>query len=218
MVSTDTSATSGRSTTRPYRSPRRQLQAARTRAAVLATATELFTSRGWAGTSMRDVARAAEVSVETIYSAVGPKAALLKAAVDIAVVGDAEPSPLADRSAFIRIGAAPTRHQRIDAAARLTADINERTHRIIEVLRTGARTEPTLHTEVIAATQRRYNTVTEAARMISGRDLPPDRIDELWALTSDQVYHLLVTERGWSRARYTAWLTGRIEEILDRPE
>lgn len=167
---------------------------------------------------MRDVAHTAEVSVETVYSAVGPKAALLKAAVDIAVVGDAEPSPLADRSAFIRIGTAPTRHERIDAAAHLTADINERTHRIVEVLRAGARTEPTLRTEVIAATQRRYDTVAEAARMISGHDLPPDRIDELWALTSDQVYHLLADERGWSRARYTAWLTGRMEEILDRPE
>ncbi|MCW2597450.1 MAG: TetR/AcrR family transcriptional regulator, partial [Jatrophihabitans sp.] len=69
--------------------------AARTRAEVLSAASDLFVERGWSGTSIRDVARGAGVSVETVYASVGTKAELLKTAVEISVVGDDEPIPLA---------------------------------------------------------------------------------------------------------------------------
>ena len=44
---------------RSYHSPRRRMQAAQTRAAVLDAATRLFGELGWADTSMRRVAKAA---------------------------------------------------------------------------------------------------------------------------------------------------------------
>ena len=44
---------------RAYRSPRRQQQAAETRAVVLAAADTLFATKGWSATGMRDVAREA---------------------------------------------------------------------------------------------------------------------------------------------------------------
>src|SRR5829696_4529614 len=69
---------------RAYRSPRRQQQAAETRAAVLAAAVQLFGERGWAATGMREVARAAGVSVETVYAGFGSKSDLLLAALDVA--------------------------------------------------------------------------------------------------------------------------------------
>jgi AcrR family transcriptional regulator len=84
---------------RPYRSPRRALQAQQTRAAVLVACRALFAERGWA-TGVRDIATAAEVSVETVYATLGGKVALLTAALDGAVAGDDDPVPLAERPTY----------------------------------------------------------------------------------------------------------------------
>ena len=73
---------SGGSARRRYYSPRRRAQADATRAAIAAAAWRLFTERGWAGTTVRDVARAAEVAEPTVYAAYGSKAGLAHALVD----------------------------------------------------------------------------------------------------------------------------------------
>ena len=88
-------------------------------------ATELFGEKGWAATGMRDVARAAGVAVETVYANFRSKSELLIACVNVAVVADAEPVPLAQRPAFLALGRG-TRAQRVRAAARLLRDIHER--------------------------------------------------------------------------------------------
>ncbi|WP_245574092.1 TetR/AcrR family transcriptional regulator [Amycolatopsis nigrescens] len=64
---------------RRYESPVRQARARRTRAHVVTTAGRLFAERGYAGTSMRQIAAAAEVSLETVTQT-GRKADLLLAA------------------------------------------------------------------------------------------------------------------------------------------
>ena len=82
---------------RPYRSPVRAERAARTRAAILAAAHVRFLADGYAATTVRSVAQAAGVSVPTIELAFGTKAALLKAAIDVAIAGDDEPVAVLDR-------------------------------------------------------------------------------------------------------------------------
>jgi len=68
---------------RAYKSARRQQQAVNTRAEVLDAALLLFADRGWAGTGMRDVAREAGVSVETVYANFRSKSDLLMAAIEV---------------------------------------------------------------------------------------------------------------------------------------
>src|SRR5690554_2448277 len=92
--------TSAARSKRPYNSTRRARQAAQTRADVLAAAMALFAEQGWAGTTLAAIADEAGVSVETIYNGFGSKKALLREAFDVAVVGDAEPIPLAERPEF----------------------------------------------------------------------------------------------------------------------
>ncbi len=72
---------------RAYRSPRRQAQAAATRAAVLEAARALFTERGYAATTVSAVAERAGVAVDTVYAAVGRKPQLLIELVDEALAG-----------------------------------------------------------------------------------------------------------------------------------
>jgi hypothetical protein len=72
---------------RRYHSPRRAEQAAVTRNAeqaavtrnaALASARELFVSKGYAATTVADIARHARVAVDTVYATVGRKPALLR--------------------------------------------------------------------------------------------------------------------------------------------
>lgn len=82
---------------RPYDSSRRREQARRTRASVLDAARRTFLAKGYAATTIAAVAAAAEVSVDTIYKQFRGKAGLLKAVYDVAIVGDDEPVPFAER-------------------------------------------------------------------------------------------------------------------------
>src|SRR5918997_4719993 len=99
---------------RAYRSPLRAEQARRTRGVVLDAAGRCFLDRGYAATTMKDVAAAAGVSVQTVFGQ-GSKAALLLGCVDRAVVGDDESTPLAAREPFVRFLEAP------DLAGKLAA-------------------------------------------------------------------------------------------------
>jgi len=61
-------ADSRRPAARGYHSPRREEQAAATRAAVLAAARDLFVAQGYAGTTVAQIARSARVAVDTVYA------------------------------------------------------------------------------------------------------------------------------------------------------
>ncbi|WP_440899787.1 TetR/AcrR family transcriptional regulator [Actinosynnema sp.] len=75
--------------TRGYTSPLREEAAARTRERVLRAAAELFAEGGYARTSVAAIARAAGVAVNTVYTSVGGKSALLLAMVDDRVADEA---------------------------------------------------------------------------------------------------------------------------------
>jgi AcrR family transcriptional regulator len=67
---------------RTYRSPRRAEGAARTRSRIVAAARTLLHDKGYARTTVTEVARRARVSVDTLYASVGRKPQLVLAVVD----------------------------------------------------------------------------------------------------------------------------------------
>ena len=207
----------GTSPTRTYNSPRRRMQAAQTRAAIVHAAQELFEKHGWIGTSMPRIARTAGVSVETVYSTIGSKVAVMKVAIDLAVAGDDEPVALADRPEYAALGLEPTLRERARAAAQLMGAINKRTGALDAALRQGAAVEDEL-AELVATLDRSHRQETAAGgALIAGRPLRDTEFDEVWMLTSIAVYDLLVRDSGWGRDQYESWLTDRIEELFSRP-
>jgi AcrR family transcriptional regulator len=180
---------------------------------VLEAATELFGQNGWAGTGMRDVARAAGVAVETVYANFGSKPELLLAAIDVAVVGDAQPIPLGERPEFAVLGRGSL-STRARAAARLLRQIHERTYGLGKTLREGAAGDAELAQRLTEGERRRRINIDEGARLVAGRPITDTEGDGLWAVVGMEVYQLLVDRAGWSPARYEDWLADTIGRLL----
>jgi AcrR family transcriptional regulator len=194
----------------------RAQRAQETKAALVTAATELFTTRGWANTGMREVAQHAGVAVETLYSHYSGKRQLLDAVVDRAVTGDDEPVAVADRPGFLAIGRGP-RHGRIAAAAALVAAIHDRTAPFAKLLREAATTDQEIAEVLRATRERQRRDVAAGVELIIGRVPSDDERDGVWAILSPEIYLLLVQESGWSLDRYERWLAATLARVLPRP-
>jgi AcrR family transcriptional regulator len=200
---------------RPYRSPLRVRRAAETREALLTAAEQLFVTKGWTATGMREVATAAGVATETLYAHFSSKRALLRAVVDVAVVGDSQPVAVAERPEFIAMGRG--RHvDRAAAAGRLLAGIYSRTGPIARVIREAAASDDEMGDELRATRDRQRRDVAVALELMMGREPTPSERDGVWALTSPEVYLLLVEESGWTPDQYAAWMAETLERVVPR--
>ena len=198
---------------RAYHSPRRQQQAAETRADVLRAATALFGERGWAATGVRDVASAAGVSVKTVHAHFRTQGEMLMAAIDVAVVGDAEPVPLDQRPEFIALGKG-SRTERARAAARLLTGIHRRTAGVNLALREAAASDPELDQQMRLREQGRRTNVADGVSLVLGREVSPAQADALWAVVDIGVYWMLTDLRGWSEQQYETWIAETIDRLL----
>jgi AcrR family transcriptional regulator len=109
---------------RRYHSPRRAEQAAVTRNAeqaavtrnaALASARELFVSKGYAATTVADIARHARVAVDTVYATVGRKPALLRDVLETSISGTDNAIPARQRDYVRRVSEATTARDKIAA-------------------------------------------------------------------------------------------------------
>lgn len=201
---------------RPYRSARRQQQAADTRDAVLAAAGRSFAERGWAATGMRNVASDAGVAVETVYANFSSKADLLLAALDVAVVGDTRQIPMADRPEFLALGDGDPA-ARIVAGARLNAEVIRRTAGLHRALTHAAASDATLAARLREDEERRRINVEQGAELVAGRPLTDRERDGLWAVGGAEVYLLLTELSGWTHQEYEGWLADTMRRLLDQP-
>jgi AcrR family transcriptional regulator len=201
-------------TGRAYESPLRAQYAAQTRAAVLAAASRLFDERGWAATGMRDVARAAGVAVETVYAGFRSKSELLSAALDVALVGDADAAPLDQRPAFVALGSG-TRKERITAAAALVTAVHQRTAGLDLALREAAISDAKLAEHLRECEENRRANTENGMSLVAGRVLTPVERDGLWAVLSVEVYRLLTRLSGWKPEEYKAWAVDSVDRLLD---
>src|SRR5260370_32162154 len=111
---------------RPYQSSLRGAQAEATREDVIAAAARLFAEKGYAATSIEEIAAAAGVSRTTVFTSVGGKAKLLKTALDVAIVGDDEPISLPDRPRSKAIRAEPDPRKYLALYAELVTEMDGR--------------------------------------------------------------------------------------------
>jgi AcrR family transcriptional regulator len=153
------------------------------------------------------------VSVETVYAHFPSKSELLMAAIDVGVVGDDEPVPLAQRRDFAAL-ATGSRADRIAAAARLITGINLRIRGLRRALGEAAVGDPVFARKVAEAEGRRRVNTQQGIELVMGRLVDDDVTDTVWALTGVDVFQLLTDIRGWSTRRYEEWLRQTLATVL----
>jgi AcrR family transcriptional regulator len=198
---------------RSYNSSRRALQAAQTRQDVLEAAVELFRANGWSGTTLAAIAEAAGVAVETVYNGFGSKKALLRAAMDAAVVGDVEPIPFVERPEF-RALAEGTLDERIARAAEVTAAIHERSAGIWQAITEAAGSDEEVDTWRLEMEQGRRLDVGRSAERIVGAPVDDHLVTTLWVLYSAETYRSLVVDSGMTRADYETFLAKATQRLM----
>ena len=107
---------------RPYRSPRREQQAAATRLAILRVAQGLFEAHGYAATTMAAIATEADVALKTVYLAFETKAGLLRAVWDLALKGDTDDAPVAARPWYLDVLEEPNPERKLRRLATASCD------------------------------------------------------------------------------------------------
>ncbi|MGI8868199.1 MAG: TetR/AcrR family transcriptional regulator [Mycobacteriales bacterium] len=205
---------------RAYTAPRRLEQAAATRAAVLDAARDLFIANGYTATTVTEIAGRAQVSIDTIYAAVGRKPALLRELVETAISGTAQAVPAAQRDYVIRIGAAPTARAKITIYAGAITAIQQRMAPIFLALRDAAITDrdcAALWSEI--AERRAANMRLFAADLRSTGEVREDLSDQqvadiIWSMNAAEYWVLLVRERRWTPGQFEAWLIDAWARLL----
>lgn len=198
---------------RRYDSLRRTLQAQATSVEIAQAARRLFVAKGWAATTVREVAREAGVSVPTVYSAYGNKTGLVQAIVDAADLSADAPRMLAELE-----DAAGDPPRQLAAMAGYDRRLFERAADVIALVREAARTEPDLATTYTDARRRADDTRIQVFTSWPEGTLREDlttSVDIYAALCTIDVFTTLTTERGWSPDRVeTWWATTLSRELL----
>jgi AcrR family transcriptional regulator len=205
---------------RRYASEVRDEQARRTRRAIVTAAHDLFLAQGYAATTIDAIAQAAHVSRRTVFNSVGGKPALLKLALDWAIVGDDEPIAMADRPAVKAILAESDPRQALGLWTQTVVGVASRVAPLGEVLAAAADVDPAAAQLLADEERSRMFGATAFVRYLASRGgLAPGvteqhAADLCWALMDGHLYGLLVMQRGWTSADLTQWLTDSLAAAL----
>ena len=193
---------------------RREQMAQQTRGDILRAARRLFAERGYAATSINDIAEEAGVAIQTIYARLGSKRGMLLALIDL-IDEEARVGSLAGA-----VTTAGTPLAALRAGVHLTRSFQERCGDIIEALFTASGAEPEL-ADAVAEGQRRHR---EGARITIGRieelnglrdDVAPARAQALLALsTNHEAWRELIRgyQLDWDPAE--DWLVDALSRAL----
>lgn len=208
---------------RRYVSEVRDEQARRTWRAIVTAARDLFLAQGYAATTIDAIAEAAHVSRRTVFNAVGGKVVLLKLALEWAIVGDDEPIAMADRPAVKAIQAERDPRKALTLWANNVVGVAARVAPISAVLYAAADGDPDAAELLADQARTRMSGATAFVSYLASLGALATGINEqqaadlCWALMDGHLYQLLVTERGWTAAVFTRWLSDSLAATLLRP-
>jgi AcrR family transcriptional regulator len=201
---------------RSYDSSGRRAAARARRQRVLDVAARLMVRDGYDATTVATIAAEARVSAETVYKAFGGKTGLVWAMFRRALEG-AGPVPAETRSDALRTTDPATL---VAGWARLATEVAPRVAPVLLLARAAARSDPRMqqeYDEMLATNLRRMQDNARALAALGGvRDgITVDEAgDVLYAVSSLEMYELLVMRRGWSIERYSTYVRDTITHAL----
>jgi len=199
---------------RAYHSPMRQRQTEETRQKMLAVSRRLFLQRGYAGTTTEAVAEEAGVSPRTVLAAFGSKRGILAELLSLNSFGEQYQELLG------QLRGEPNPYERVILIAQMTRQIYEASTPEFDLLRGAGAIAPELadvYREVGErhwSLQERFITFLDTCGVLRADLSHTKATDELWALTSFDLYRRLIIERGWSTEEYETWLAQTLIQQL----
>lgn len=195
---------------RRYDSTGRQAQARRNRQAILDAAQRQFLEGGYAATTIAAVAAEAGVSVETVYKSFGGKPGLVRGIYDRGLVGP-EPVPAYRRADELRERETDPRAIMRNWGT-IASEVSAVVSPIERLVRAAAASDHDMAALLQAHNDLRERRARHHARFLKERGYLREGVsvaqatDILWTCTSDELYDLLVTQRGWSPPRFARFL------------
>jgi AcrR family transcriptional regulator len=191
----------------------RQARTRRTRAAVVDAARTLFLDRGYAATTIEAISELSDTPQATVYRLFASKLGILKAVLDVSVVGDDESVAMLDRPRVGALMSDEDPRRQLAGFAALLRDLMVRTAPVHRILADAARSDEAAAALLADVARQRHEGQHRIARSVARSGSlrsglrERDAADIIHALASPEVYGLLVIDRGWSGERYEKWLT-----------
>jgi AcrR family transcriptional regulator len=203
--------------------PTRRERARATRLRIIKAAYTLFCERGYAGTTMVDIAAAAGVAVQTVYFTFHTKSDLLSRTYDFAVLGEDEPLPPEKQPWYAKMTSEPDVTKALRHLVDGVGAILARATPLDTVVRASAGSDP--DTARVRALHERwraegYRAMLEILRPKSAlRDgISPERATHLLLLyLGMDVYRVLVHDFGWTHEDWIDWTVATVAEQVFAP-
>jgi AcrR family transcriptional regulator len=203
---------------RKYSSAVRDEQAARTRRRILDAASALFLERGYARTTMKDIAELAGVARDTVHAVFGSKARVLTALIDLRLVPDGSVASVRERPDALAIKDEVDQRKQIELFAGFITGISTQLRPVFEILRTASAVEPEMASVFEEMDRFRMTNMQTYAKWIAARGalrVSTRRAGEiLWALASPDVARMLCDELGWTETQHAQWLSDTLKRTL----
>ncbi len=187
---------------------------------ILTAARTLFTTTGYAATTIKAIATEAGVAVQTVYFVFGNKRSVLAALLDVSIAGDDEPVPTLQRDWVADAVAQPDPLAQLRIHVHAAREILDRVGSTLLAVRAAAGADAEV-AQLWATTCAHHETVlrhlTEAlAEKVDGLDV--DRcVDVGLALLSPETHDLLLHERAWTAADYERWVVDALAAAAGLP-
>ena len=200
----------GKPVKRSYDASGRQARAQETRRRVIDVAHDLFISQGYGRTTIADIARGADVSVETVYSAFGNKAALLRQVWYVRLRGDDQEVRLLHRPEIQDMLAEPDLVVRLRRHAVVMTAVFRRFVPLHRALEAAAASEPSAAEMLAEFDANRLDACTQyakAAKKTGQLAVSAAECRDVFNATLDgAMWHRLVHESDWSDRRFAGFL------------
>ena len=187
------------------------------RSKIIEAARRVFVNPGYAAATIKQLAEAANVSVQSVYFVFGNKPSVLSALLDVAVAGDEARVSTLDRPWVAAALGAPHPLEQLRIQIHHARLILERTADILLALRAAASADE--DAALLWQTNLAQRRTVQQHLMIGLVEKDPSvdletAINVALTLTSAETYTDLVVESGWTGEQYEEWVVGTLASTL----
>lgn len=199
---------------RIYHSEFRTQQSQETKARILASAKQLFESKGFDQVTIDEIAATAQVSAPSVYAIFKSKRGILFTIMD-------EAFSVEQRTELVeQVYQEESPRKKLEIAAKIARQLYDAEKKQLGMLRGVSIVNPQLKKLENEMEKRRYKRQQETVEAMAKANVFKEGVsvakarDIIWALTGRDLYRMLVIEKKWSSDEYELWLSNMLMREL----